>query len=75
MLSNDTSGRSRIEVIRENSDRIFSDVIKSLLMRVALNSTSINHLSSENIELNIIALVCHAFVDCRVLENPNKKVL
>ncbi len=59
--------------IRNNADNIIIEVINSLLLRIANNSVSIEHISTESIEYNIIAIVCHAFVDCKVLENPNNK--
>ncbi len=67
------SGVVRMDVIRANADSIFTQVVNNLLLKIASNSNTIGHLSSENIELNVIALVCHAFVDCKVLENPNQR--
>ncbi|MGB8193823.1 MAG: hypothetical protein WCF67_17960 [Chitinophagaceae bacterium] len=61
----------RISVIRNNSDNIITMVINKLLLRLASNNTLIEHLSIESIEHSIIVIVTHAFVDCKVLENPN----
>jgi len=63
----------KLEVIRNNADNIIVKVINTLLLRIANNSNTIEHISSESVEYNVIAIVCHAFVDCKVLENPNKK--
>lgn len=63
----------KFEVVRQNADNIIIEIVNSLLLRVANNSKSIEHISSESIEYNVIAIVCHAFVDCKVLENPNNK--
>lgn len=65
------SKMSKNELINKFADTIISDVISSLLISVSANSKNISHLSAESINLNIITIVCHAFVDCKVLENPN----
>jgi hypothetical protein len=64
-------GIERLELIRANADNIIIEVVNNLLIRIANHPKSIEHISSESIEYNIIAIVCHAFVDCKVLENPN----
>jgi hypothetical protein len=61
----------KLTVIRANADTVLVEVINSLLIRISNNSKSIEHISSESIENIVIAIVCHAFVDCKVLENPN----
>jgi len=63
----------KIEIIRANADNIIVEIINSLLLRIASNGKVIEHISSESIEYNVIAIVCHAFVDCKVLENPNNQ--
>lgn len=63
----------KIEIIRNNSDNILVEVINTMLLKIANNPQTIEHISSESIEYNVIAIVCHAFVDCKVLENPNNK--
>jgi len=63
----------KLEVIRANADNIIVEIINSLLLRIASNGKAIEHISSESIEYNVIAIVCHAFVDCKVLENPNNQ--
>ncbi|HRB70562.1 MAG TPA: hypothetical protein PK776_01805 [Flavobacterium sp.] len=61
----------KMEIINAFADTIISNVISSLILKVASNTKEIEHLNSESINLNIITIVCHAFVDCKVLENPN----
>jgi hypothetical protein len=68
-----STSSEKLEVIRGNSDNIITVVINKLLTKISNNSTGIEHISSESIEYNVIAIVCHAFVDCKVLENPNNK--
>lgn len=63
----------KLTVIRANADTILVEVINSLLIRISNNVKSIEHISSESIENIVIAIVCHAFVDCKVLENPNNE--
>lgn len=63
----------KLEIIRANADNIIVEIINSLLLRIASNRKAIEHISSESIEYNVIAIVCHAFVDCKVLENPNNQ--
>jgi hypothetical protein len=67
------SGLNKIEVIKKNADNIIVEIVNSLLLRIANNPQSIEHISSESIEYNVMAIVCHAFVDCKVLENPNNQ--
>jgi hypothetical protein len=62
---------TKIELIRKNADRIITNVVNRLLLRAATNPKDIQHIPHESIEFNIIAIVIHAFVDCKVLENPN----
>lgn len=61
----------KLTVIRANADTILVEVINCLLLRISNNTKSIEHISSESIESIVITIVCHAFVDCKVLENPN----
>jgi len=61
----------KMEIITNFADTIISNVISSLLISIASNTKGISHLSSESINLNVVTIVCHAFVDCKVLENPN----
>lgn len=67
------SNLDKLTIIRANADTILVEVINSLLIRISNNVRSIEHISSESIENIVIAIVCHAFVDCKVLENPNNK--
>jgi hypothetical protein len=64
-------GMKRMEIVNQFADTIISDVISSLLISIASNTKEISHLSSESVNLNVFTIVCHAFVDCKVLENPN----
>lgn len=63
----------KLSVIRANADTILLELINCLLIRISNKANSIEHISSESIENIVIAIVCHAFVDCKVLENPHNK--
>jgi hypothetical protein len=70
-LLNENPKLKKMEIINKFADTIISNVISSLLISISKNTKDISHLSSESINLNVITIVCHAFVDCKVLENPN----
>lgn len=70
-LFQDNSTMSKKELINKFADTIISNVISSLLISIGANNKDVSHLSGESINLNIFTIVCHAFVDCKVLENPN----
>ena len=70
-LFQDNSTMSKKELINNFADTIISNVISSLLISIGSNNKEVAHLSGESINLNIFTIVCHAFVDCKVLENPN----
>lgn len=70
-LLGENPGLSKMEIIRKDADAIISKVISALALKLSANTKGIEHLSSESINLNIFTIVCHAFVDCKVLENPN----
>ena len=63
--------KPKIVVIRENADAILTSVANQLLINIAANPAEVEHLSKESIEYNVVAIVCHAFVDCKVLQNPH----
>lgn len=62
---------NKIDVIKANADNIITDVINKLLLKIANNNSAIEHISGESIEYYVMVIVTHAFVDCKVLENPN----
>ena len=64
---------SKIETIKTSADSILAEVINKLLLRISNNTKGIEHISGENIESIVIAIACNAFVDCKVLENPNSQ--
>lgn len=58
-----------IIVIRDNSDYIIDSILKTLTESV-LNSPSAADLHAEDIEPTLLMIVCKAFIDCKILEEP-----
>lgn len=70
-LKSENSELDKLEIIQKFADTIISNVVSSLMISISSDPKDISHLSKESIILNIFTLVFHAFVDCKVLENPN----
>ncbi len=58
---------SEIETIRKFSDQILKEIIEDLITDLANDPTPNNR---EDIEVAVTVVVCHAFIDCKVLEKP-----
>jgi hypothetical protein len=67
----DYPATTKMEVINKNADSILTKMVNLLLLRTVSNTSLITHLSQEAITNCVLSIVCHAFVDCKVLENPN----
>ncbi len=69
-IGND-SKKTKIEIIQEdaNGDLIIEHIINKLLISV---SSLFNEIAKEQLVLSITIIVYHAFVECKILENPNK---
>lgn len=69
-ISDDLS-KTKIEIIKENNngDSIIEKIINRLLVSV---SSLFNSVAKEQLILSITIIVYHAFVECKILENPNK---
>ncbi|AHI07286.1 hypothetical protein BDW_13930 [Bdellovibrio bacteriovorus W] len=61
-------GRDEMEVIRENSDDILLGIIGELV--ADLRSSNNLSISVEEIGPCASAVVCHAFIQCKILEKP-----
>lgn len=70
-LKNEHKKLNKLELIEKFADTIISNVVSALLLSIANDSKDISHLNKESVILNVFTIVCHAFVDCKVLENPN----
>jgi hypothetical protein len=62
-------GDVNIELIREHADNIIMKIIKGLKDFCYKSSNAPS--DKESVEIGINVIVAHAFVECRVLENPN----
>ena len=69
-IGND-SKKKKIEIIQEdaNGDLIIEHIINRLLISI---SSLFNEIAKEQLVLSITIIVYHAFVECKILENPNK---
>ena len=60
--------KSRLDIIKDNSDLILHNIIdkvnNTLIERASLE------ISLEELEPCIVAIVCQAFVECKILEKP-----
>ena len=72
-IMNEKDIKEKMLAIESNADTIITKIIDILLIRISKNSSLIEHLSQESITNCVISIVCHAFVDCKVLENPNSQ--
>jgi len=72
-IMNEKGVKEKMFVIENNADTIITKIINILLIRISKNSNLIENLSSESITNCVLSIVCHAFVDCKVLENPNNQ--
>lgn len=63
------SGQDQIlELLRTNSDALIAAVYDMLRQQIRASRTA--DLTAEDIDQGTIAVVCHAFIQCRILENP-----
>lgn len=62
-------GEVDIELIREHSDNIIVKIIKGLKDFCYKSSNTPS--DKESVEIGVNVIVAHAFVECRILENPN----
>lgn len=60
-----------IPVIRENSDDIIAQVLHKLKERLYESSNLNNEIPIEDLETALEMVVGDAFVECKILENPN----
>jgi len=62
-------GEVNIELIREHADNIIIKIIKGLKDFCYKSSNTPS--DKESVEIGVNVIVAHAFVECRILENPN----
>lgn len=62
-------GKSEIEVIRANSDKII-DMVKERILQVVRDSKETDTTYQEDLELGIVCFICYCFMECKILEKP-----
>ena len=62
---------NKMEFIRRNSDYMM-DQINLKLRKNVLISKDIKDISIEDLEFGLTIVLCKAFIDCKILENPQK---
>lgn len=55
-----------IEIIRQKADLIFEEVVNAL--KVQLAEADLSGIDVEDFDIGVNVIVCHAFINCRVLE-------
>jgi len=70
-LQREKQDKTKIEIVRENADSLIFHMINLLIAQIAINNHLTSHLSKEDLQLSVVTIVCHAFVECKILENPN----
>lgn len=63
---------SNIDFIKkDNNSDLIIDEIKSLIFSKYNTFNNNNTISQEDLEISIIVILCKAFTECKILENPN----
>jgi len=60
----------KMQIIRENSDKIFGNIFNKL-SQIVENDKLLENIESEYIESGLEIILVKAFIDCNILENPN----
>lgn len=66
---NKQTGKSDIEIVRENSDRII-DMVKIKILDAVMRAKELDTMYMEDIELGIECFTCFCFMECKILEKP-----
>ncbi len=69
LVENKESGKSEIEIIRENSDKLI-DIVRNKIYEAVKNSGEIETMYIEDLELGIACFTCFCFMECKILEKP-----
>lgn len=60
--------REKIEIVKENSDNIFTNVIE-LLKKSIMESSNVE-IYQEDLEVAVSCFVCYCFIECKIFEKP-----
>lgn len=69
LLENKDIGKSDIEIVRENSDRLI-DMVRDKIFETVKSSTIIETMYIEDMNLGITCFTCFCFMKCKILEKP-----
>ncbi len=62
--------QSEVEIIKQYADKIFEKTMSSV--KTDLEKSDIGKISVEELEVCVLVIVCHGFINCKILENvPN----
>jgi hypothetical protein len=70
ILRSGDPAKAKIDLIRDNADRILEDMINVLMISMA-SDRELPNVTKEELVVCIETIICHAFVECKILENPN----
>lgn len=69
IAENIQTGKSDIEAVRQNSDRII-DMVKDKIRDAVMGAKEFESVYIEDIELGIECFTCFCFMECKILERP-----
>ena len=69
IAENIQTGKSYIEIVRKNSDRII-DMVKIKIRDAVMGAKEFDTMYVEDIELGIECFTCFGFMECKILERP-----
>lgn len=69
LLENKDSGKSDIEIIQENSDRLITNV-RDKIYETVEKSQIVDEIYIEDMNLGVTCFTCYCFMKCKVLEKP-----
>lgn len=67
-LCSEAPDEETIEVIRKNSDKVIRDIFEEFKSEI-LKSNNLT-INLEEVETCALAVTCHAFINCKILEKP-----
>jgi len=59
-------------IIQSNADKIIHDVIEDLINKLLQSDNYDENITMEEYRISIQIIVAHAFIHCKILENPKK---
>lgn len=71
LKTNKDSGQTVIDIIRVHSDRIIDKILKYLNDLINTSGNLDKKITEESIRCSLEIIVVDAFIECKILENPN----